>query len=237
MRANRTVLNGSASTLAPHGEHDWTIRALRRCDLLSDYIGHLLKHTALCEISITLPIWKATMYIPEYVRPRQNMRQIASPRAQSSLQTLPLLTAEENNHHSDAVSAQTRGTVDCQANGMPLLLSLHEWQSAEATYNLGRLRRASTITVISYHSWQAVHHWPSTEGRGGRRLVIGHTVVSAYTRPWPFYCCLCLPGPAKSQQRKHYHNEKISHVFNFLKFNLRSIYFGKNNFAGNVNVV
>jgi len=124
---------------------------------------------------ITLPIWKATTYIPEYVRPRQNMQQISSPRAQSSLQTLPLLTAEENNHHSDAVSAQTRGTVDCQANGMPLLLSLHEWQSAEATYNLGRLRRASTITVITYHSWQAVHHWPSTEGRGGRRLVIGHT--------------------------------------------------------------
>jgi len=181
MCANRTVLNGSASILAPHGEHDWTIRALRRCDLLSDYIGHLLKHTALCEISITLPIWKATTYIPEYVRPRQNMRQIASPRAQSSLQTLPLLTAEENNHHSDAVSAQTRGTVDCQANGMPLLLSLHEWQSAEATYNLGRLRRASTITVITYHSWQAVHHWPSTEGRGGRRLVIGHTPWSVHT--------------------------------------------------------
>jgi len=130
---------------------------------------------------ITLPIWKATTYIPEYVRPRQNMRQISSPRAQSSLQTLPLLTAEENNRHSDAVSAQTRGTVDCQANGMPLLLSLHEWQSAEATYNLGRLRRASTITVITCHSWQAVHHWPSTEGRGGRRLVIGHTPWSVHT--------------------------------------------------------
>ena len=68
--------------------------------------------------------------------------------------------------------------------------------------------------------------------------MIGHTPWSVHTLDLDLvivvYVCRAL---LNHNSANIITMKKISHVFNFLKFNLRSIYFGKNNFAGNVNVV